>query len=62
MDSWPSTREVEKPKPAKLRAAEMATELEKCLPTGGPNLVLLHTSTLRETVNLLRELAGAGRG
>lgn len=61
MDSWSRTREVEKPKPAKVQAGEQADFLSSLLAMSDPvaDLVLLSRKRVDSLVTLLRQLSGA---
>lgn len=61
MDSWPRAREVEKPKPLKLRASTAATKLlqqrEHFVQVHGSSESWLVTA-MTEAIGVLQEVAG----
>jgi len=64
MDSWPSSREVERPKPLKQQAHEEADFLKALEASVDPqtDAILLSRRRVRNLVDLLRKLGGAPRG
>ena len=65
MDSWPTSYEIEKPKPIKARAACVADRLDlqitalRAVFTSGNDIPLVHA--LRDAVEVLRDVAAGKR-